>query len=195
MLHRIVASANRQKRLVEELLLLSRLEMGPVVGTMKPVHLAGLVRRAVEDVRASYPGQRIDCDGPANLRVVGDSDRTLEIVLNLLDNAAKYSPEGSPIRVTWVPEGADVVVRVRDFGTGIAEGGRQQLFTRFGRLLGSRIRAGHVGTGLGLYLSREYAHAMGGTLDLESTGEEGSTFCLRLPMRLADVPQAPELAS
>ena len=87
-----------------------------------------------------------------------------------------------------------VVVRVRDHGPGIPEEGRSILFSRFGRVPGSRMRAGHVGTGLGLYLGRAYAEAMGGTLDLESTGEEGSTFCLRLPVRGKSFQQAATLA-
>ena len=67
-------------------------------------------------------------------------------------------------------------------GTGIPEHGGATLFTRFGRLPGSRARAGRVGTGLGLYLSRQFATMMGGTLDLEATGASGSTFALRLPL-------------
>jgi signal transduction histidine kinase len=79
-----------------------------------------------------------------------------------------------------------VVVRVVDQGSGVPEEGRDQLFTRFGRVPGSRMRAGHVGTGLGLYLSREMAEAMGGGLDLETTGSTGSVFRLRLVAHPAD---------
>jgi CheY-like chemotaxis protein len=78
-------------------------------------------------------------------------------------------------------EDGQVVVRVRDRGPGIPEAGRAQLFTRFGRLEGSQMRAGRSGTGLGLYLSRMLARAMEGDLALESSGAAGSTFLLRLP--------------
>lgn len=74
------------------------------------------------------------------------------------------------------------VIRVRDHGPGIQEAGRDTLFTRFGRMPGSHVRAGHVGTGLGLYLGRHLAEAMDGELTLESTGPGGSTFALRLPL-------------
>jgi signal transduction histidine kinase len=70
---------------------------------------------------------------------------------------------------------------VRDQGLGVPEAGREQLFTRFGRLAGSTARPRHGGTGLGLYLSRMLARAMGGELDLESTGPHGSIFRLLLP--------------
>jgi protein-histidine pros-kinase len=73
------------------------------------------------------------------------------------------------------------VARVRDRGPGIAEQDRAMLFTRFGRLPGSRIRAGHVGAGLGLHISRGLAEAMSGELDLEASSPGGSTFRLRLP--------------
>ena len=79
-----------------------------------------------------------------------------------------------------------VVVRVVDVGSGVPEAGRDQLFTQFGRIAGSRIRAGRVGTGLGLYLSRGLAEAMGGDLTLEQTGSAGSTFRLRLPAAAPD---------
>jgi signal transduction histidine kinase len=108
--------------------------------------------------------------------------RTMQVLANLLDNAAKYSPEDSPITVNWAVEDQMVALRVIDRGSGVPEEGRDQLFSRFGRLTGSRIRAGRVGTGLGLYLSRRLAIAMGGDIDLEATGSSGSTFRVRLPI-------------
>jgi signal transduction histidine kinase len=69
----------------------------------------------------------------------------------------------------------------------VPEAGREQLFTRFGRVPGSKIRASRVGTGLGLYLGRQLAQAMGGDLELEDTGPAGTTFRLRLLAR----PRAP----
>jgi signal transduction histidine kinase len=85
------------------------------------------------------------------------------------------------VTVSWGLEDGWVVVRVRDQGLGIPQEGREQLFTRFGRLAGSTARARQSGTGLGLYLSRLLARAMEGELDLESTGPHGSTFKLLLP--------------
>jgi signal transduction histidine kinase len=140
-----------------------------------------VLEQAAAEVQDSYAGQHVALQGPHGVDAQGDAGRTVQIVVNLIDNAAKYSPEGSPVVVSWGVEDGQVVVRVRDWGPGIAEEGREQLFTRFGRLAGSPPRAGRGRMGLGLYLSQALAHAMNGDLDLESTGPEGSTFRLRLP--------------
>jgi len=137
-------------------------------------------------VKASYANQPINTAGPAALTVLADPLIMEQVLVNLLDNAAKYSGEGSPIELAGKVEEGMVVVRVRDLRLGISEEGYRILFTRFGRIPGSRMRSGRVGTGLGLYLGRAYAEAMGGTLDLESTGVGGSVFCLRLPVRRSE---------
>ena len=183
---RIVSSANRQKRLVDDLLRVGTLEAENLTVSRQVVALKDVVARAVEIVKASYANQPIDAAGPATLTALADPVITEQVLVNLLDNAAKYSGEGSPIGVGWNLEDDMAIVRVRDHGPGISEEGHGVLFTRFGRVPGSRIRSGRVGTGLGLYLGRAYAEAMGGTLDLESTDAGGSTFCLRLPIRQSD---------
>ena len=127
------------------------------------------------------------------MELLADQSYLDQVLINILDNAAKYSLEGSPIEVRWAREDGQAIIRVRDHGPGIPAEGRDILFTRFGRVPGSRMRAGHVGTGLGLYLGRQYAQAMGGTLELESTASDGSTFCLRLPIDHPTAFDTPEL--
>jgi signal transduction histidine kinase len=181
----IVQAANRQRRLVEDLLLAGQLESAKLRPKCEPCSLGDLVRQAAAEVQGSYPGQTIELDDTCDIYVLADAGRTLQILSNLIDNAAKYSPEGTPIVVRWVEEECMAVLRVDDLGAGVPDGGRDKLFTRFGRLPGSAIRSGRVGTGLGLFLSRGLAEAMGGTLDLEATGPEGSIFRLRLPRATA----------
>ncbi|HWE61747.1 MAG TPA: histidine kinase dimerization/phospho-acceptor domain-containing protein, partial [Chloroflexota bacterium] len=179
---KIVNAANRQQRLVEDLLLLSRMETGNLAPQIARVALRSLCQRAAEEVQGSYPGQRIDLVGPDRVVVLADPERSIQVLANLVDNAAKYSPEGSPIVIWWGVEEQVGVVRVLDRGPGITSQGRNHLFTRFGRVPGSRMRAGRVGTGLGLFLGRGLARAMAGDVELESTGPDGSTFLMRLPL-------------
>ena len=182
---RIVQAANRQKRLVDDLLRVSTLEVEHMALQRQDVPLVEIVTQAIAVMNANYPGQAIDAAGPLSLLASVDRTYAEQVLINLLDNAAKYGGEGSGIVVEWTAEDSMAVVRVRDHGPGIPQEGRGLLFTRFGRLPGSGMRAGHVGTGLGLYLGRVYAEAMGGTLELESSGPHGSVFCLRLPLRAA----------
>jgi len=179
---RIVWSAGRQMRLVQDLLLVSKLDLGQVSVDCSPLHLPAHVHLAITELQGSYPGQQVVTDGPPEVHVLADAGRVTQIMLNLLDNAAKYSPEGSPILASWEVTTAEARVRVRDQGPGIPIELRDRLFTRFGRLSGSPIRAGRVGTGLGLFLGRQLARARGGDIELEATGPEGSTFCLRLQL-------------
>ena len=179
---RIALSANRQRRLVEDLLLTSRLELQPFSVRRQPVSLAAQIAVATSDVRGSYPGQRIETSGPPEVRVLADPARLVQVLTNILDNAAKYSPEGSAIEVRWHVDAKRATVHVRDHGPGIPAEARQRLFTRFGRLPGSVMRAGRSGTGLGLFLARQLTGAMGGSLDLADSGPHGSTFRLQLPL-------------
>ena len=178
----IVLAANRQQRLVDDLLLVSRLDAARMALQYAAVSLPSLLKQVAAELQIGYPGQKIIFEGPPGLSVWADAARAAQVLTNLLDNAAKYSPEGSAIAITWELEGKRAVIRVSDHGPGIPESSRQQLFTRFGRVAGSRIRAGHVGTGLGLYISRGLAEAMSGDLDLEHSGAHGSAFRLRLPL-------------
>lgn len=167
---------------MEDLLLLTQLETAALLVHHEPLPIAPIIAQAIEEVQGSYHGQNMETEGDTAIRVLADPLRALQVIANLPDNAAKYSLEGSPIAVRWDVEGEAVAIRVRDRGRGIADQDRQLLFTRFGRVPGSRTRAGRSDTGLGLFLGRQLAQAMGGTLELEPTGPDGSLSQLRLPM-------------
>lgn len=169
------------------------------------------------DPRAGGLGGRdLHLDIPPGLAVWGDPVRVQQILTNLLSNALKYSPPGSPLvvyaqqvapsppprrlgqwRAPHTPHtssaGAQVEIRVRDFGKGIPPDQATLLFHRFVRL--PRDLASSVpGNGLGLYLCHIFAEAMGGSIQVESSGiaDEGSTFILRLPCARPASPLANE---
>ncbi len=179
---KVMQAAHRQQRVVEDFLLLTQMDSGAPPPQAEPVPLATLAERASDEVRAGYPALRIEHSGPESLEVWVPRGWTMQILVNLLDNAAKYSPEGSAIALDWEQMDGQAVIRVRDQGPGLPPKGRERLFSRFGRIAGSPTRHGRGGTGLGLYLGRQLAAAMGGDLDLETTGATGSVFRLRLPL-------------
>ena len=176
---RIRGAADRLQHLVDDLVL-ARLDCASLHRRRQSLSLAAAVQQAVTVVRSRYPDHGIIVPGDDNLRVWGDAEWLGRIFVHLLDNAVKYSVEGRPVVVSWEADGERAVLRVRDQGLGIPEQDRELLFTCFGRNAG-RVRAGRVGTGLGLYLGRHLAEALDGDLNLEATGPTGSTFRLRIP--------------
>jgi len=184
-LRRIVRAAGRQVALVEDLLLASVSDLGALPVHRHDMLVVATARQAAQEVRGSYPDQAIVLDGPDDLHAHADPARVVQVLANLLDNAAKHSPAGSEILLRWAREHSRVAVRVTDRGPGIPEAGRDRLFARFGRLPDKTVRAGRVGTGLGLYLGRSLAKAMGGSLELEASSPLGTTFMLALPLAQA----------
>jgi signal transduction histidine kinase len=170
-------AAARSELLVDELLDLGRIDADRL--ELAPRRTP--VRPAVDDavaLTASQHGVRpVLVDGLPDLAVFADPQRLRLILRNLVDNAFKYSPAGSPIQVHVVPEGDRVAVEVVDEGAGIAESDRERIFGRFERL----SAGGDIpGIGIGLYLSRELARRMQGELSCADSNH-GTSFRLVLP--------------
>jgi len=175
--------AERLRALIEDLLDLAAVEQGearlkPAVVRARDVvaQAEGLVRPAAE-----ARGQTLAIDLPADLPdILADRDRLAQILINLLDNAVKFTPEGG--RVTLSAKMADgrVVLAVRDNGVGIPPGDLPRIFERFYRVGRSRDRR-EGGTGLGLAIAKHLTQAMGGTIEVESTQGSGTTFRVSLP--------------
>jgi signal transduction histidine kinase len=144
------------------------------------IDLADVARRAVGilGVRARERGITVDApeDGET-APAIGEFRRVLQILLNLLGNAIRYTPEGSEVRLRVEQDGARARVIVADQGEGLDEAQQERVFRKFERL----GRSGDGGSGLGLYISRRLAEAMGGTLTVESARGQGARFILELP--------------
>ncbi len=177
-----VKGGQRLAHLVEDIFLMMRLEEGGVRISAAAYDLSELLREVALDLPLVYPGQQIAVEiAREPLAIHSDRDRLRQILVNLLDNAAKYSPEGAPITVSLTEESGNLRLAVRDQGPGITPELRERLFQRFAKA-GTVARAGRVGTGLGLAISKALATKLGGWIELESEVGEGSTFVLVLPL-------------
>ncbi len=180
-LHRITAESARMGEMVDDLLLLARLDAGRPL-ERRPVDLTHLVLDAVTDARATGPDHRWTLDLPEEpVTVPGDAHRLHQVVANLLANARVHTPVGTKVTVTLQAGTDAAVLAVHDDGPGVPEGVQPDVFERFTRAE-HRRRAGAPGGGAGLGLSivAAVAEAHGGTVGLES-GPGSTTFTVRLP--------------
>ena len=168
--------------LIDEMLDAARLEDDRLELNLQDVDLGEVLRDCVRVAEPSLQrGQRIVVAGGAPVRVEADQARLATVIVNLLDNAIKYSPGGGDVECAVGVEDGHAVLSVRDQGLGIAGDDMPRLFTRFGRIV--TAQNSHIlGTGLGLYLARELMRMQGGDITVESTPGEGSTFTVRLPL-------------
>ncbi|MGI8807383.1 MAG: sensor histidine kinase [Acidimicrobiales bacterium] len=179
---RITMEAERAGRLIDGLLDLSRIEAGGV-GSTDILDVASLVAAAVE--RVEPLAQQVGVDlvtrpGPERLSVRGDERQLVSALVNLLENAVKYSDQGSAVEVETAAENGRASVVVRDRGVGIPAKDLERIFERFYRVDRARSRE-TGGTGLGLSIVRHVATNHGGEVFVESQEGLGSTFTLRLP--------------
>lgn len=179
-------------RLVDELLDVSRIVRGKVTLKMEPVELAGMVNRALEMARAQIDakGHRVALKLPRQpVHLHGDPVRLAQVVLNLLDNAAKYTPEGGSIEVEARMAGPVIEIQVRDNGIGIPAELLPHVFDLFQQGERSLDRS-QGGLGIGLTLVKQLVEMHGGVLKAHSAGAGlGSTFTIWLPT-LPETPAA-----
>lgn len=163
--------------MIDHLLDLSRLESGAFRLSQEQVDLTHLVHDAAARVRLAS-GRQIQVDSTGDAGVVGDQVRLLEVVTNLIDNAARYSTPGTPILVTIRPEQGSVIVAITDDGPGMTREEQETLFRPFTR----GTRSG-TGSGLGLAITRSIVTAHGGTIEVVSAPGAGTTMSVSIPKR------------
>jgi PAS domain S-box-containing protein len=185
-------------RLVDDLLDVSRITQGKVELRRRSLEIASVVERAVETATALLEArrQRLELDVPRDgLTVSGDLARLTQVFANLLNNAAKYSPEGAAIAVHARLEGDDVVISVKDEGAGIEGSLLPHVFELFAQGPQTLDRS-KGGLGLGLAIVRSLVELHGGTVTARSEGNaKGSTFVVRLPVVSRDTPEPPSRRS
>jgi PAS domain S-box-containing protein len=183
LLEMIAGQAHRLSDIAAEVLLASRLDAGDLPLAREPLDAGRVAEETVEAMRSRLPdGAPLSLDVEPDVPLAaGDPDKLRQILVNLVDNAIKYSPEGTPVEVAVESTERRVRLSVTDRGPGIARGEQARVFERFYRVDASHARA-PGGTGLGLYICRGLAERMDGTVGLVSEEGEGSTFWVELPL-------------
>lgn len=178
--------ADRLSALVSDVLSLSALESNPseqgMLFNFRKENLADILKTAIElcASRAENAGVKLLLDCPEDLTVNADSSLLEQAVVNLVDNAVKYSPSGETVRITGAETAARILIAVKDHGCGIPEKEHKRIFERFYRVDKARSRK-LGGTGLGLSIVKHIAFAHNGNVRLESAPGTGSTFIIELP--------------
>ena len=181
-LETIERQGTRLHRLIEDLLVVARIEEQQVAPDLELVHVPELAGRVVEELRSRASSWTIELHLDESLpRVKTDEGKVHQILSNLVDNALKYSEPGSTVRIVGAVDGDGVGITVHDQGQGVPPELQDKVFDRFYQVdQSSTRRVG--GAGLGLYICRRLAEAVGGRVWLERSNPEGSVFGLWIPL-------------
>lgn len=179
----IVNAGNNIKRLeklIEDLLDVTKINSGQIDLNIAAFHFSDALTNAIVNVQLTAKQHEIILENSADLLYTGDQFRIEQVLINLLNNAIKYSPDANQVLVSAEIVGGNIVVKVKDFGIGIAKEDIDQLFQRFYRV--SKTAMNYQGVGLGLYIASEIVKKHKGTFSIESDLGEGSSFCFSLPL-------------
>ncbi len=187
------SEAERFARLIDDLLDLSKMEnRRAVINCTQPVRMADLISRVITmyEAQAGEKGLQLvaEVDDPLKLVVQGDPDMLSQVLINLVDNAIKYTPAGGEVRVSAYPSPGkgpekNITVQVKDTGIGIPKDSVPRIFERFYRVDKSRWRE-LGGSGLGLSIVKHIIEAHGGEVDVQSIVGKGSVFTFTLSRRV-----------
>lgn len=178
---RIARSGVRIESIVQVLLDFASARIGGGIQIRRrPVDLHTLVPKAIEELHQAHPGRPIHYVPEGDGRGEWDPDRLMQVLVNLLDNALKYSPEGTPVTVFTRLEPDTVVLEVHNTGEPIPDSLMPSLFEPFRRGAQSAHTV-KMSLGLGLYIVQEIVRSHGGTADVRSSQEQGTVFRVRLP--------------
>jgi signal transduction histidine kinase len=175
-------AVGRLQSLLDNLMDIGTIRSGQFTVRPLPSQLEGIIEEAVSQVEPllKASGQPLERHDRTGLVVMADWQRVVQVLLNLLTNASKYSPENQPITLAVHSENGFVRIQVTDCGPGIAPEDQLHLFERFYRVKGNR--EGAVGIGLGLALSKAIVESLGGQIGLDTHPGQGTTFWFTLPL-------------
>jgi two-component system sensor histidine kinase VicK len=174
----------RMVKLVQDLLVLSQLDYQMSGWSLEETDLVELVQRALEQTEAEISSKGIDLAvsiPEEKIQMLLAEDKIKQVILNMLDNAMKYTPSGGMIKVEIAKDDHFACVTISDTGIGIPPGDLTRVFDRFYRVDKARSRESG-GTGLGLSIARKIIHACGGKIFLESSEDQGTRITFSLPL-------------
>jgi signal transduction histidine kinase len=179
-----IANANnsikRLEKLIEDLLDVTKINSGQIDLNIAAFHFSDAVTNSIVNVQLTAPKHDILLENTIDLFYTGDQFRIEQVLINLLNNAIKYSPDAGQVIVRTKIEADNLVVSVEDFGIGIAKEDIDQLFQRFYRV--SKVAMNFQGVGLGLYIASEIIKKHNGTFSITSEIGKGSIFSFSLPL-------------
>jgi two-component system OmpR family sensor kinase len=180
----IEQEATRLSRIVDDMFTLARADAGSYPVRLVPMYLDEVVDEVVRAARvvASTREVTIDADSVHPAPLTGDEDLIRRLIVNVLDNAVRYAPSGSSVRVALDHAGDGYALSVSDHGPGIPSEAQARIFERFYRVEEARSRGRDGGAGLGLALAKWIARAHGGDVALAASSRMGSTFVITLPV-------------
>lgn len=196
-LEKIEISSHHLLTLLNDVLDISRIESGKVKFLPKPVDLAAIHRGILEITRGLIANRHLTLCESASLfpdtYVMADEVRLREVLVNLISNAIKYTRDGGKISFMCDMKELDethveVTYEISDTGIGMSEDFMQHIFERFTQEDAGAARTEYKGTGLGMAITKNYVELMGGTIEVRSQKDVGSTFTVTLPMEIADAP-------
>jgi len=169
-------------QLVQDVLNAAHIEVGELVLHQEPVAVLPVVRQVAEQIRARMSNRVIHLSAKPGLPLVyADRDRLAEVLVNLLDNADKYSPAGQPITLETRADQCEVTLSVRDHGPGLPPGDLERVFDKFYRADNSDSQSAY-GYGLGLYVCRRLVEVQGGHIWAENHPDGGAVFSFVFPV-------------
>jgi signal transduction histidine kinase len=195
MLDGVDRNARRLKTMIEDMLTMSKIELGAFTSQLHPLDLTSLVPPAVDVIRpsAAAGGLTLEVGSPDHpVTIDGDPEQLDRVLVNLLSNAVKYTPRGGRIALTVDSAGNSAVLTIADNGIGIPEEDQNSLFTRFFRA-SNAVEAAIPGSGLGLSIVRTIVSNHHGELAVESARDEGTTITVRIPLHNGSAGAGPRL--
>jgi signal transduction histidine kinase len=180
-LSRMDTQLNKLTKLIGDLLDMSRMQTGQLDLQKESFTLDALVQETVENVQAATSTHLLLIEGRAEAQVFGDKDRIGQVLVSLLTNGIKYSPQADRVIVRVSQDQENAIVSVQDFGIGIDESYHQRVFERFYQVTDPEEKT-YPGLGIGLYISGEIVERHQGRIWVESKKGEGATFSIALPL-------------